>query len=151
MNIIRKNLVIINFLLLISSDQAFSQVLKNLDVAKTTGISVENINISDSIPVFFEKKPLFSFLLNSKKYSSDSVDAVLNGNIYTQLYNNQLSVKFSLNDTIKPGVNGVIIFENTGSDTVTISNVLPFTEDSSSVFITADGPPDLARSPNGSS
>jgi formylglycine-generating enzyme required for sulfatase activity len=38
-----------------------------------------------------------------------------------------------------------LIFENTGRDTLSVSNVVPFGEDSSSVYITGKGPWDLAR------
>ena len=37
-----------------------------------------------------------------------------------------------------------LIFENIGEDTLTISNVVPFGEDINSVYITGNGPMDLA-------
>ncbi len=42
-------------------------------------------------------------------------------------------------------VKGEIKFENTGTDTLSVSNVVPFGEDKGSVYITGRGPWDLAR------
>ena len=38
-----------------------------------------------------------------------------------------------------------IVFENTSEDTLSISNIVPFGEDINSVYITGDGPMELAR------
>jgi gamma-glutamyl hercynylcysteine S-oxide synthase len=64
---------------------------------------------------------------------------------YTQSYENGLRVIFQISDSIKPGWHGEIIFENRGEDTISISNIVPFGEDANSVYITGDGPMDLAR------
>ena len=146
MNIFGLKTVIISFFLLISFETLHSQELTNFRFAKTGGIIVESIIRSDSLNVRFPKsKPLFSFLLNNKSYNSANAGFVVNGNNYSQIFNNQLNVTFSVNDSSKAGIEGEIVFENRSSDTIIISNVVPYGEDGSSVYITGKGPRDLAR------
>ena len=105
-----------------------------------------NIVLSDSstiIPV--ENKPLYSFLLNNKQFNSEEVNAVKNGSQYIQTFENVLTVTYFQSDSSSLGSIGEIVFENKGEDTVSISNVVPFGEDNSSVYITGKGPWDLAR------
>ena len=56
--------------------------------------------------------------------------------LYTQMYGNVLSVNYRISDRYLTGLKGEIIFENKGNDTLSISNVVPFGEDTTSVFIT---------------
>jgi formylglycine-generating enzyme required for sulfatase activity len=66
--------------------------------------------------------------------------------IYSQTYENNLNVTYRISDHYDSGLKGELTFENKSNDTVSISNVVPFGEDSGSVYITGKGPWDLARS-----
>jgi gamma-glutamyl hercynylcysteine S-oxide synthase len=145
MNIFQMKWFPISIILLISFYPAHSQGLNSLRFEKASGLSTAKVIILDSIPVLFKKKPLFSFLLNNRKYNSADVNSEFSGSGFSQFYSNSLSVTFRMIDSISTGVQGEIVFENRGSDTIAISNVLPFGEDDSSVYITGYGPPDLAR------
>jgi formylglycine-generating enzyme required for sulfatase activity len=90
-------------------------------------------------------RPLYSFLLNSKPRKSSGVNVARNGNEYTQIYDNGLQVIYNDPDSTGSVWKGDLVFKNTGRDTLIISNLVPFGEDSSSVHITGKGPSDLAR------
>lgn len=124
----------------------YSQVLFNVGLAKDPGLNTDRIILSDSSTIMLPvNKPLFSFLLNSRLYNSREVEAIKTNNIYTQLYDNKISVTFKISDRYDSGCRSELTFENKGNDTVSISNVVPFGEDFGSVHITGKGPSDLAR------
>jgi len=91
------------------------------------------------------RKPLYSFLLNTKPYNSGEVSAVKINDLYSQTFKNNLWVTYKTSDHSRFGWRGELTFENKSNDTVSISNVVPFGQDSSSVYITGQGPSDLAR------
>jgi gamma-glutamyl hercynylcysteine S-oxide synthase len=124
----------------------FSQTLHSLVIANTFGLAADQIVLSDSSSLVLAKsRPLFSFRMNGKLYSSVMVNAEKEGSDYTQSYESGLSVKFQASDSSSQEWSGTIIFENKSQDTLTISNIVPFGEDMGSVYITGDGPWDLAR------
>ena len=124
----------------------YSQVLYNVGLAKDPGLKTDRIVLSDSSIIMLPvNKPLFSFLLNSRLYNSGEVEAIKTNDIFTQLYDNIINVTSKISDRYDSGWRGEITFENKGNNTVSISNVVPFGEDSGSVHITGKGPSDLAR------
>jgi len=125
---------------------AYPQTIKNIGIAGTAGLNTENITLSDSSVLDLHRsRPLFSFLLDGKFHSSADADVQWNNNICTQVFENNLNVTFRISDPSVAGWQSEIIFQNIGTDTVTLSNVVPFGEDKTSVYITGDGPWDLAR------
>jgi gamma-glutamyl hercynylcysteine S-oxide synthase len=123
-----------------------SQVLHNVVVADAPGLIFDHVVLSDTTTIILAKsRPLFSFHLNNKLVSSSMVNAQKEGLKYSQTYENEIVVTLQVSDSSVTDWHGEIVFENRGQDTVTISNVVPFGEDNSSVCITGDGPWDLAR------
>ena len=146
MNIFRIKTLTLTVLILLCVETVTSQELTGLRFAKANGITAESIIAADSIVMPFSKnRPLFSFLFNNIKFTSSDAGAVVTGKTYTQIFKNQLHVTFGYENSAKAGIEGTIIFENRGSDTIEISNVVPFGEDAGSVFITGKGPDDLVR------
>ncbi len=138
--------ILLLFNLFIPSFSAYSQILKNVVFAEKAGLSAENFILADSSTILLSKsKPLFTFLLNSKLHSSAEINAGRNGGLFSQTFENVMRVTFELKDSSSTGLKAEIVFENTGYDTVSISNVVPFGEDINSVCITGKGPVDLAR------
>lgn len=124
----------------------FSQTLHNVSVANAIGLAADQILLSDSSSVILARsRPLFSFRMNGKLYNSMMVNAEKEVSGYVQSYDNLLSVTFQTSDSASKVWEGSVVFENKGQDTITISNVVPFGEDNNSVYITGDGPWDLAR------
>jgi formylglycine-generating enzyme required for sulfatase activity len=125
---------------------AYSQVLHNVVIANTFGLSADQIVLSDSSSVIMARSmPLYSFRMNGRIFNSSMVNAEKEGEKYSQSFENELSVTFQISDSSAGGWNGEIIFENRSEDTISIGNIVPFGENNNSVYITAEGPPDLAR------
>lgn len=124
----------------------FSQVLLNVVVANRPGLTIENVVLSDSNTItMYTSKPLYSFLLNDKFHSSAEAGVFNTGEEYSQSFENKVQVTYRQASSSSLGWKGELVFENTGADTVSVSNVVPFGEDISSVYITGKGPWDLAR------
>jgi formylglycine-generating enzyme required for sulfatase activity len=124
----------------------YPQNIKNVEIAGTAGLNTENITLSDSSVLDLHRsRPLFSFLLDGKFRSSADVEVQRNGNIYNQVFDDYMNVSFMISDLSVTGWQSEIVFENKGKDTVSLSNVVPFGEDKTSVYITGDGQWDLAR------
>ena len=138
---------VLNLAFIFISYSGYSQQLFDVGIVNDSKLNVNRIILSDSNAIFLPAgKPLYSFLLNdNRQYNSGEAVAIKLNDAYTQTYNNLLSVTSKLNDHYSTGWMGELTFENIGSDTVTISNVVPFGTDSSSVYITGNGPSDLAR------
>ena len=138
-------LIMVIFLLLFPFS-ADSQRLLNINIADTTGLGTISLKLSDSTTLLFKRnKPLISFLFNDKNYSTNEVDAIKEGNQYSLIYENKLKVIFKESDLFSSYWDGEFIFENISTDTVSISNVVPFGTDNESVYLTGKGPWDLAR------
>ena len=137
---------IIVVFLIMSTYSGLSQQLINVGLENKSGLNAENIVLNDSSTIILTKsRPLFSFQLNSNLHSSSEVRAEKTGNLYSQTFENTLNVTSMMEVSSIEGLKGEIVFENRGGDTVSISNVVPFGEDNSSVYITGKGPWDLAR------
>jgi formylglycine-generating enzyme required for sulfatase activity len=99
----------------------------------------------DSSLALLQSRPLFSFHLNNTFHST--ANAIFSGEDaeWTGLFDGILKITGKASGD-SSSLHFEIIFENTGSDTIRLSNVVPFGFDSvSSVHITGRGPEDLAR------
>jgi len=141
-----KKLKVSFILILLISFKAYSQEIEQIGIEATRGLITGRIYLTDStILNLASPRPLFSFLLNGKYCTSADYDAVKNDSVFSMSANKTLRITFSLPDASEPGWKCDIVFKNTGSDTVAISNVVPYGEDRSSIYITGYGPPGLAR------
>jgi formylglycine-generating enzyme required for sulfatase activity len=84
-------------------------------------------------------------MINAKQYKSSEAEVSRTNDQYIQTFNNSLISTLKISDQYTSGWRGELTFENTGSDSVSISNVVPFGEELGSVYITGSGPDDLAR------
>jgi gamma-glutamyl hercynylcysteine S-oxide synthase len=141
-----KFILALNLICIFISYSGYSQQLNNIGIVNDSRLNVNRITLSDSTAIFLPaNKPLFSFLFNDRQYTSGDVVAIKLNDLYTQNYNNIFSVTSNLSGHYPAGVLGELTFENTAFDTISISNVVPFGTDSNSVYITGNGPSDLAR------
>ena len=123
-----------------------AQEIEQIGIEATRGLVTGRIYLSDSTILSpGTPRPLFSFLLNGKYCTSADFAAIKSDSVFSQTVSNLLRITFSLPVSSDPGWICGITFTNTGKDTITISNVVPYGEDKSSVYITGNGPPDLAR------
>lgn len=132
--------------LLVTLIPVYSQEIEQIGIEATSGLITGRIYMPDSIIINLDKpRPLFSFYLNGKYCTSGDYPAEKSDTSFSQRVNDKLKITFSLPDASAPGWVCGISFSNTGNDTLSISNVVPYGEDKSSVYITGFGPPDLAR------
>jgi formylglycine-generating enzyme required for sulfatase activity len=141
--IILRNCCII---LLFTVNQAFAQGIEQIGIEATRGLITGRIYLADNSTINLEApRPLFSFLLNGRYCTSADYEAVKNDSVFSQTVDGTLKITFRLPDAGDPDWACGIIFKNTGSDTLIVSNVVPYGEDKSSVYITGHGPAGLAR------
>ena len=134
--------VILIFINSISSAQQLSEI----QIAYSHGLTMNSVLMTDSsVLVINRSRPIYSFLLNGKPKNSSGLNVAKSENKYTQIYDNGLQVNFTVVDSTGSIWKSKLEFINTGRDSLIISNCVPYGEDSSSVYITGYGPPDLAR------
>ncbi len=122
------------------------QSLENIGMTRNEGLRVVSLVLSDSVNVPLPAaSPVFSFRLNNHYYESDDVTAVLSGSHLLMNFSGGIQAEFISRGGSHPGWMAELIFHNNGSDTVSISDVVPFAENKSNVYITGYGPWDLAR------
>ncbi len=139
-------ILLVNIILAIYPDLVNSQIINNFEIAKSPGFVIDKMIFSDSTPVLFSKsRPLYSFNVNQKLISSAGSGFSRNGIKYLQSFENNLNVTSTVINDSLPGIHVGIEFQNNGTDTISISNVVPFGQDSCSIYITGRGPKDLAR------
>jgi iron(II)-dependent oxidoreductase len=146
MNNSGKMLLLLLLVIILSRVTASSQILYSMNIENRPGLSVGNLILSDSSKLNFSiSRPLYSFSLNTAYHKSNEESAISVSDRYLQVFENRIKVTSGITGKTDNGLKGELIFENTGSDTVSISNVVPFGEDKESVYITGKGPWDLAR------
>lgn len=145
MHISKKIYVILIAILLLHFADCFPQQLKNISITKNAGLTATNITLDDSTVLVFPRgKPVFTFLLNGKPYSTENSEVSVTDSSYTLTYENKLRISFVTGDSSRTW-KSTILFSNIGSDTLLLGNIVPFGTDPAHVLITAGGPPDLAR------
>jgi formylglycine-generating enzyme required for sulfatase activity len=123
-----------------------AQEIRDVSLFQDLQGKVRGIILNDSTSFYLqEPKPLFTFLIDGRPYSSAEPSPSENQEPGSPFYAGSVKVTIINNARASEKWSTQILFENIGSDTVTLSNVVPFGEDPSSVFITGFGKPDLAR------
>jgi gamma-glutamyl hercynylcysteine S-oxide synthase len=144
MKSIRKKIQTVILILCLVSCSIFAQKLDGFEITGSSGLLIGKLTLSDSSSVTpLRNKALFSFNLDNKIcYSSLAAFTISDGK-YAQVFGDNVRVFSTVISDSSPYIE--LVFENAGNDTVSISNVIPFGHDSSSVHITGKGPWDLAR------
>ncbi|MCE5347410.1 MAG: formylglycine-generating enzyme family protein [Bacteroidales bacterium] len=147
MKILRISICLLNFILTLLPFSGYSQTLNSVGISNKKGLIIDNIVLLDSSTIILPvNKPLFSFLIDNKLFTSGEVNTEKTGDLYSQTFKDNLRMTYRPADHNNIlGWEGEIVFENRGSDTVSISNLVPFGEDSKSIYITGSGPENIAR------
>ena len=141
-----KSMLFLSAILLQLPLKSYAQGLYNVVVTNKAELSTDKIILSDSSSfTLIKSKPLYSFLLNDKQFNSAEVNSTLTEGQYTQTFDGRIRVSCKVSQPAVAGWKGELVFENLGKDTIFLSNVVPFGEDPTSVYITGKGPSDLAR------
>lgn len=134
------------FILCLLTVGAHAQSLDNIGVVKNEGAKVVRFVLDDS--TYFNLhtgRPLFSFRMNGVLFESDDVQAGLTGNRFVMIFPRGVDAGFISRGGSHPGWMAELVIQNNGSDTVRISDVVPFGENRNNVCITGHGPAGLAR------
>lgn len=146
MSRILKLISLLTIVLIMTSFSAYSQKLTGFVTNLKSGLGVEKVILTDNFGIDLpEVRPLFSFMLNNTLHNSVETNTVKGDKTYSQIFDNFTRVTSGEWELYGSGLKCELLFENTGNDTVSISNVVPFGEDKRSVYITGKGPWDLAR------
>lgn len=141
-----KTIMSLLLLFLFSAECAFCQSINQIKFSDNNQSVASGIILADgSINELVRPKSIFSFHINGNYVSSGDLETVGSGERFEMIYNNTMKVSFSPSMDSVPAWTGEIIFENIGRDTLSVSNVVPFGEDTSSVYITGFGDDYLAR------
>ncbi len=134
------------FLIILIPFPVCSQSLNKVHISAQTGLSTDSMTLSDNTSYLIKrKKPILSFQLDEKIYTTSDVTSLKSGNNYSLEFGNKLRLVLINAESEAPGWQCGFEFENISDDTVSISNVIPFDSDNESVNITGKGPSDLAR------
>ena len=102
-------------LLLFSGQNAFSQKISSLGIDARQGLRVTSVTLSDSSILYLSNpRPLFSFNIKGKYFTSADFAASHKEGVFSQNVNNSVSVKANFPGVASNGFSGEIIFENTG-------------------------------------
>jgi gamma-glutamyl hercynylcysteine S-oxide synthase len=133
-------------LLVVITHPVNAQLLQHISISADNGLRAKSVLLSDSTVLnLTSEEPLFSFVADGKKYSSNDIIASWDNGSYILVADKKVTILFSPFAQASGEWSGVLQFENTGEDTISISNVVPFGEDRSSVYITGYGSDELAR------
>lgn len=140
MSIIKKAIGLFNLFLILLPFPVYSQVLYDIGVSNRKGLTADNIVLSDSSIITLEKnRPFFSFRINNKLFNSGEA-----GDLYSQTFEHNIRATYFPSGSHFSGWEGKVVLENNGSDTVRISNFVPFGENGDLIYITEKGSENLA-------
>ena len=125
---------------------AYSQIIKDVSLSSDSGLMVKGFVLSDSssdVPV--RQCPLLSFVSGGKVFSTAGCPVSSENGVFICTTAAGIKINFAPGVQASGEWSGTAVFENTGSDTVSVSNVVPFSENRSSVYITGYGQDELAR------
>jgi formylglycine-generating enzyme required for sulfatase activity len=132
--------------ILLCFPSVYSQKIGTIPVNTGPGLNVTSLILSDSSGLSLRnRKPLFSFTVGDKIFSSEEADAKESDSGYVQVFSNNIRVITKTSAEVSSGWKSELLFQNTSNDTLTISNVIPFNTSDASAWITGSGPWDLAR------
>lgn len=133
-------------LLLSAFSNLYGQTLGSIELNSRSGLTVAGFIQSDGSVITPQvSKPLFSFRADARYRTSSDVEAGFIDGYYLLNYDRGLQILARPHGNFNPGLKWEIIFENIGSDTLIISDIVPFGESATSVYISGYGPWNLAR------
>jgi formylglycine-generating enzyme required for sulfatase activity len=142
----RKVQILVFAFLGIIGNTIYCQTVKEISFRSMPGLALASIKLSDSLSVDnMASRPLFTFDADGRSFSSSVAETVKSQAGFVLSYQNGIRVSVDSLPGSKHGWSCKITFSNTGSDSIAISNVVPFGTDNTAAYITCKGPWDLAR------
>lgn len=133
------------FLILLVNTPLNAQGIEELILDASSGLSVTGVTANGMQSALPEALPLFSFEINDEQAASDEFYVAKDGSKYTFAYNDIIEGAVTVKPDTRGGINAAILFTNTSSDTIEISNVVPLGASDDHIYISASGPWSLTR------
>lgn len=123
-----------------------SQKIDSISLSNSHGLNAAAVVLADGSYIqFTESRPFFKFDCDNKTFTSGEAEALRSGPVYRQVFENKISVTTTIGEKVQAGWKSTLVFENSCNDTISVSNVLPFSVENTTAYITGFGPWDLAR------
>ncbi len=123
-----------------------AQEIDSISLSNSHGLNAAAVVFSDGSAVqFSDSRPFFRFDFNNRSFTSAEAEALRSGQVYRQVFESKVSVTSTIGEQISKGWKCTLVFENISTDTISLSNVLPFSVENTTAYITGYGPWDLAR------
>jgi gamma-glutamyl hercynylcysteine S-oxide synthase len=106
-----------------------------------SGLLLKSIDIPGEGRARLPEVPLFSFMINGKKYISEGVPVSMIAGQTLLVFEHGILAGFSKTGDMSAGIE----FHNKGNDTIIIENVIPFGGGQAHTYITSAGPWSLTR------
>jgi gamma-glutamyl hercynylcysteine S-oxide synthase len=131
----RKTLCLLAVLGCTHFNSSAQKVLSHLGFTADS-LAVSKIAVGEKEMSLPKKLSLVSFILNKKQFATDA-----SGNHPTK----QLKIRWEQLQSKPTGMQGVLLFQNTSNDTITLENIVPFGIAPEHVYITGKGDHYLSR------
>ena len=137
--------LILLFPVLVFLRNSYAQDLSGFLFSGEDGLLIESVLIPEKGRIRWDGSlDFFSFRINDSLIHGSEASVGHENDQYILKYTDLLNVKVKENDTTK-GASFSLEFTSTCPDTLVLENVVPFGENDAHVYITASGPPALAR------
>ena len=124
--------ILLIFLLVLSFVISFSQSLNQIDLNKTSLLAERFISDERNVYHPNEALPLFTYEINNQQYSSGTE-------------NRKIRIIYKVVAGFNPGFKATVEFQNNSSDTIQLSNIVPFGALEKQVYISGKGDNWLSR------
>ncbi len=147
MSRVKNNLILVLFLSFVFAWYSDAQTLKSFGFRYSNGLEIASIGFEESDEIVMTRPmPLFSFLVNGRQVFSSDATVRYEGNIIRYMFKDGIIGTFKTIEDEEKGWKGILHIQNHSTDTLRIENVVPFGAYDDHVYLTAEGPPGLARS-----
>jgi len=124
---------------------AFSQEYTRVHLSTQTGVEIGGVDEAQASH-HFASRPFFTFRMNDTLISSRQFSNIVVNDSVTAQLEGRLKIEIIIPEQDEDYWKAEIRLKNISSQKITIENVVPLGENPDHVYITAAGPPSLARS-----
>jgi len=132
---------------LLASDKKVKPViLSELSLATRDGLTIPSFRLNDGGFIQLPQiVPLFSLDINDTTYYSSDARTTDQGDKFIFNLPKRIQVKIVIDKKFQTGWKALLNFKNISSDTLFLSNIVPFGKSTDRLYLTAAGPWSLAR------
>lgn len=143
---IHQKIILILFLLSLTLQKGAAQGLEAFGFRFTNGLEIASIRLVESEEIVMTQPiPLFSFEVNGEYYTSSDAEVLFENGLIRYMFKNGIIGTFRSIHNGDHGWKGILYIQNRSTDTLVIENVVPFGAFDDHIYISAAGPPGLAR------